>query len=247
MPSRRFDPVWAIGKPIAYAILRWFRWQCVGTEHIARDGPVILASNHISFADEAALMWLTNLRRRKPRFMAKADLWNVPVLRFFLRYEHQIPVDRSSPLAAGSFVSAVRMLKSGELVCLFPEGAISRDLEPAAAKTGVARLAASTGVPVTPVGLWGPQRVFPLGRKRYFRVGACMTMVVGEPIAVAEDDDPVEATDRIMGAIVDCVRTARAIYPQRPRRREDPWWVRGPESAVLQPTRRQVSSPAPGA
>ena len=90
---------------------------------------------------------------------------------------------------------------------------------------------------MTPVGLWGTHRVAPAGRRPSPRVGVAVTIVVGEPVAVSSSDDPVEATDRIMGAIASCVAEARRRYPQHPRRARDQWWFRPPETAVARPVR----------
>ena len=130
-----------------------------------RQGAVLLACNHISLLDPLIVLWLGECTRRKVRFLAMAELWKTPVLRFFLEHTHQIPVDRASAGALGSLESAATALRAGECVAVFPEGEISTDLELMPGKTGVARLAASTGVPVTPMGVWGSQRVHAKGRK----------------------------------------------------------------------------------
>jgi 1-acyl-sn-glycerol-3-phosphate acyltransferase len=127
---------------------------------------------------------------------------------------------------------------------VFPEGTISPDLEPMAARTGTARLAADSGVPVIPVGLWGAHRILHKGRKPRWRRGIAETVVVGDPVSVGPDEDVHSATDRIMQAIASCVARARAVYPQEPRPDEGDWWVRGPETAVARPTERRESSRA---
>ncbi len=98
-------------------------------------------------------------------------------------------------------------------------------------KTGAARLAAATGVAVTPVGLWGAQRILFKGRKPRWRQGIAETVVVGDPVRVGADDDIRVATDRIMAAIAGCVARARELYPQHPRPGEGDWWVRPPDTA----------------
>ena len=135
-------------------------------------------------------------------------------------------------------------LRAGECVCVFPEGTISTDLEPMPGKTGTARLAAMSGVRVTPVGLWGAHRILTKGRKPDWRTGVAETVVVGDPVHVAPDEDVYGATDRIMAAIAACVARARAVYPQRPEG-DDDWWVRAPETAVLRPVERRESEAEP--
>jgi hypothetical protein len=64
------------------------------------------------------------------------------------------------------------------------------------------------------------------------------TAVVGAPVRVRADEDVLDATDRIMGAIAGCVARAREIYPQRPGPGEDGWWQRPPETARVRPAKR---------
>src|SRR5204862_1498433 len=131
---------------------------------------------------------------REVRFLAMAELWKNRVLRFFLVGTKQIPVERASMGAVDSLQAAERALRDGECVCIFPEGVISDDLELMPGKTGVARLAAISGVPVMPVGLWGSQRTHAKGRKARLRPGTAPRIVVGVPVVVAPAADPVAAT-----------------------------------------------------
>jgi 1-acyl-sn-glycerol-3-phosphate acyltransferase len=237
--SDRVEPVYGLARAIAYPIRPLFHIRRVGSRRVPRRGSVLLASNHISLLDPLIVLWLGECTRRKVRFLAMAELWKNPVLRFFLEHTHQIPVERASVGALGSLESAASALREGECVAFFPEGEISTDLELLPGKTGVARLAASTGVPVMPMGIWGSQRVHAKGRTPRVPWGIALSIVVGPPIAVAADDNVFDATDRIMEAVAECVATARAIYPQRPGDHEDPWWVRSPASAVIRPTKRE--------
>ena len=233
------EPIWSIGRMIVYPICRLLRWRITGLERIPKSGPVILASNHISFLDPIAMLWLTDRRKRRVRFMAKAELWKVRVLRFFLVHTKMIPVSRSSAAAGASLSSAEKSLRDGECICIFPEGTISPDFEPMPAKTGVARIAADAGVPVTPVGIWGTHRLSSLKHPwPRLRLGIPVAVVVGEPVAIAPHDDPFDATDRIMTAVASCVADARRGYTQTPRCREGTWWIRGPETARARPTYR---------
>ena len=164
--------------------------------------------------------------------LAKRELFEKHAMGAVLRHAHQIPVARDTAEAAGSLDAAVAALAAGECVGVFPEGTISLDLEPMAGKTGTARLAAASGVPVTPVGLWGAQRILFKGRKPRWRWGVAESVVVGDPVPVAAGDDVREGTDRIMRAVAACVAQARARYPQRPRPGEGDWWVRGPDTVA---------------
>ncbi len=127
---RSRDPVWTLGRCIVYPLCRLVRWTIAGLDRIPADGPVVLASNHISFLDPMAMLWIGDRRRRKVRFMAKAELWKSRFCRFFLVHTGQIPVSRHSAAAGGSLGAAEQSLAAGECVCIYPEGTISRDLEP---------------------------------------------------------------------------------------------------------------------
>jgi 1-acyl-sn-glycerol-3-phosphate acyltransferase len=239
------EPAYGVARGMLFPVLHHaLRWTIEGAHRIPVRGPVILASNHVSYLDPFVLAYLADRRHRKVRFLAKAELFDRRLLAFALRQLRQIPVQRNTTAAADSLDAAVTALRSGECVCVFPEGTISLDLEPMAGKTGTARLAAASGVAVTPVGLWGAQRILFKGRKPDWRWGIAETVVVGDPVRVARSDDVYAATDRVMGAIAGCVGQARARYPQRPAGGDDGWWVRTPDTAVVRPVAGREVSPA---
>ena len=218
------------------------RWTIEGSHLVPTYGPAILASNHTSYLDPLVLEHLAHERHRKARFLAKAELFDKRGVGWVLQKGKQIPVERNTTTAADSLDAAVEALRAGECVCVFPEGTISLDLEPMSGKTGTARLAAASGVPVTPVGLWGAHRILFKGRKPRWRRGIAEAVVVGPPIRVAPDDDVYDATDRIMQGIAECVARARELYPQGPRSGEGDWWVREPSTAVVRPARRETAT-----
>ena len=213
-----------------------FCWTIEGVEHIPTEGPLILASNHTSYLDPLALAWVADARQRKVRFLAKAELFGSPGLGALLRATKQIPVKRGTSSAMQALDAALESLRGGECLAVFPEGTISLDLDPMPGKSGTARIAQATRVPVTPVGLWGAHRVMFKGRRPNPEPLVAEVAVVGEPITIAPDENVRDATDRIMDGICACVRRARAIYPQRPRA-GDEWWWRDPDTAVLRSCR----------
>jgi NTE family protein len=229
--------VYAIGRPIRLG----FTWRIAGLEHIPERGPVVLAPNHISMFDPLVVASVADLRGRRVRFMAMAELFRKPVPRWFLRSLGHIPVERKSDTARSSLTSALTTLGWGECLGIFPEGGISRDLEPRAGQTGVARLARWSRAPVVPIGLWGTQRVVAPGHPSSWRPRLPIHVSIGEPLLVADDEDVYEATDRIMTAICAEVGRARTGYPP-PRRGEDGWWVRAPGTARLR-SRRPPGAP----
>ena len=187
--------------------------------------------------DPLALAYLGLQRQRRVRFLAKEELFAKTGLGGILRGAHQIPVARGTAGAAGSLEAAEDALRAGECVAVFPEGTISLDLEPMVGKTGTARLAAATGAPIVPVGMWGLHRVMFKGRKPRWRTGIAEVVHVGPALAVDPDEDVLVATDRLMGAICDLVASARAAYPQQPTPSEGDWWVRAPATAVVRSCR----------
>jgi putative phosphoserine phosphatase / 1-acylglycerol-3-phosphate O-acyltransferase len=180
------------------------RFDIEGVSSIPASGGVILASNHRSYFDAFTLALVAAELNRPTRFLAKRELFDTAPFGWLLRAIGGIPVDRGSgsgePLRA-----AEAALRAGEVVVILPEGTIPRGevaLGPVLhGRTGVARLAAATGAPVVPVGLWGTERVWPRASKMPKVVGVHDVFVrVGQPIELPLDDARAN-TDRIMAAI----------------------------------------------
>lgn len=145
-----------------------FRPQADGLEHVPSEGPAILASNHLSYAD---WLFMPLTLPRRVSFVAKAEYFTSPGIKgwfqkHFFRGSGQIPIDRSGANAAeGALISAKQVLDRGELFGIYPEGTRSHDGRLYRGKTGVARLALETGVPVIPVAVIGTDVVAPPGKK----------------------------------------------------------------------------------
>ena len=139
-----------------------------GHEHVPREGGVILAPNHLSYADWAAMALFTHEAGRYPAFMIKAPVFKVKVIGPMMYKLGQLPVNRGLLDAALVLKDAERSLAAGEALIIYPEGTATRDpqLWPMTARTGAARLALTTGAPVIPVAHWGAQAVLPYGSKR---------------------------------------------------------------------------------
>jgi 1-acyl-sn-glycerol-3-phosphate acyltransferase len=227
------DPVYSVAKGVFTPWLRWgLHWTIEGAHRIPTSGPVVLASNHTSYLDPLTLAWVADGRGRHVRYLAKNELFEKRGLGPLLRAAHQIPVQRGRAEAGDALTAAVDALGRGECVGVFPEGTISQDLEPMAAKSGAARLARRAGVAITPVGLWGTHRILTKGRKPHWQWGIPQTAMVGEPIVLEPDEHVKHVTDRMMAAIVECVARAREIYPPLAARAgDDPWWWRDPQTA----------------
>jgi 1-acyl-sn-glycerol-3-phosphate acyltransferase len=145
-----------------------FRPQTEGAENIPEDGPAILASNHLSYAD---WLFMPLTLPRRVTFVAKAEYFTGTGLkgwlqRTFFSGSGQVPIDRSgADAAAGALLSAKKVLGEGGLFGIYPEGTRSHDGRLYRGKTGVARLALETRVPVVPVAVVGTDVVAPPGKK----------------------------------------------------------------------------------
>ena len=144
------------------------RCEFRGQENIPRRGGCIIAPNHISYADPFVVALFIHNTGRRPRYLGKAGLWKVPFVKQVLTGARQIPVYRATADASSALRAAVAAVNSGECVVVYPEGTITGDpdLWPMLAKTGVARLALTTGAPVIPVANWGAQEFLPYPQKR---------------------------------------------------------------------------------
>lgn len=190
-----------------------------GTENFPTDSGFIAAGNHMTNLDPLTFAHFLYDTARPPRILAKSSLWKVPVLRTVLDRTGMIPVQRNSAGAAASLADAVRQLQAGECVAVFPEGTLTRDpgLWPMAGKTGAARLALSSRVPVIPVAQWGPQLILPQYSKRLSLFPRKrVSMHAGPPVDLDDlYDRPldasvlVEATERIMAAITTLLEDIR--------------------------------------
>lgn len=168
--------------PLIRAVMRR-DWH--GQENIPREGGAIIAANHLSYADWAAMALFVHQSGRYPAFLIKSSAFDVTGLGGFLRACGQFPVKRGSADAALVLKAAERGLARGECVVIYPEGTASRDPQkwPMVARTGAARLALETGVPVIPLANWGAQEVLPYGSKK-LRVVPRRTvrMLAGPPV-----------------------------------------------------------------
>lgn len=199
-------------------------------EKIPATGGCIVVVNHLSHADPLLSAHFVYDHGRLPRYLAKSGLFRNRYLRGFLTAAGQIPVERLSASAAGAYDAAVTAIEAGECVVVYPEGTLTRDpdLWPMRGKSGAARLALATGVPVIPVGQWGAQHLLaPYSKKPDLFPRKEIVMKAADPVPLddlrAVEATPAvvqQATDRIMAAIVAVVEDIRG--EKAPAQRFDP-------------------------
>lgn len=136
-----------------------------GQENFPAAGGMILAANHLSYFDVLALSLFSDHAGRYPVFLAKSTLFDIKVLGPVIRKLGQLPVYRDQSDAALVLRDAEQGLRNGACVIFYPEATVTRDpaLWPMVGKSGAARLALATGVPVIPVAHWGAQNILPYG------------------------------------------------------------------------------------
>ena len=167
-----------------------------GVENIPREGGAVLSINHIGYLDFALAGTAALPAGRYVRFMAKKEIFDNKLAGPLMRGMHHICVDRSSGTA--SFVAALRALRSGEIIGIFPEGTISVSFEIKELKTGAVRLAMGAGVPVIPTIVWGSQRIWTKKVKRDLRRKKVpITVAFGAPLYFDKQSD-VEAGEKLL-------------------------------------------------
>jgi 1-acyl-sn-glycerol-3-phosphate acyltransferase len=214
--------------PVIRAALTLFRilgirFDLRGSENLPRSGGAVLASNHVSYLD---FMFVGlppyKVHRRLVRFMAKKAVFDHPVSGPLMRGMHHIPVDRKAGAAA--YEHALDSLRSGELVGVFPEQTISRSFVPRPLKSGAARLALESGVPLIPVVVWGGQRIWTSGHKPAFRRNVSVSVWIDKALPAVDGETPNELTDRLATRLRELVEEVLREYPDQPSAGEA-WWL----------------------
>jgi 1-acyl-sn-glycerol-3-phosphate acyltransferase len=181
-----------------------------GLENIPVVGGAVIAINHTGYIDFLPAALGAMHRKRRLRFMIKAELQEVAIMNFLIKHAQAIPVDRSA--GADAYAVAVERLRAGQIVAVYPEATISRSFELKEFKTGASRMALEAQVPIVPLIVWGAQRIWTkdhpknLGRKKI-----PITVAVGPPLA------PVGTVDGLMAelraAMTTLLQSVRQDYP----------------------------------
>ena len=208
------------------------RFDFKGVENIPRDGGAILAMNHVAYLDFALIGTAALPVKRYVRLMAKKEIFENKIAGPLMRGMHHISVDRSS--GSASFVAALRALKSGEIVGIFPEGTISVSFELKEFKSGAVRLAMGAGVPVVPAVIWGSQRIWTKKVKRDLKRNKYpISVTFGEPLYFTKADDVEEGEAQLRAAMAALLLDVQSHYPD------------SHEGARWAPVRLGGSAPAP--
>ena len=207
-----------IGEPFMRHMTRQ-EWR--GLEHVPAEGGCIIAPNHTSNFDPLAVAHFIVIgAKRAVHFLGKKEVVEMPVLGKLFQAAGQIPVHRGTTNAINAYKDAIDALNRGECIGIYPEGTTTKEPNnwPMIGKTGAARMALATGVPVIPIAQWGPEEVMPNNKGFAFRILPRKTMrvVAGPPVDLDDlrgrdvtSEVLAEATERIMRDITGLLEPLR--------------------------------------
>ncbi len=219
------EPWYDVARLVAIPPVKlWFNWRFEDLDRIPRTGPAIIAANRISYLDPFADGYAVMKAGRRPRFLAKEELFAIPVVGRVIRGAHQIPVKRGSGDPA-PLISASRGARGGRGRGDLPRG--NRHQEPRLSSRCRARPArcgcrSCRACPITPLATWGGQAVWQKSGKGSLKFGRPIWLKAGEPIDFSDRADEVddrealhEMTDELMSALTALVLDLRSRYPKR--------------------------------
>ena len=208
IPVVGIEPQKALLSFVRPELIPYARFDISGIDNIPASGPAIVVGNHRSYFDLMAMAVALAKRGRPVRFLGKKEVFDAPIVGQMAKAMGGIRVERGTgsdePLA-----EAAAALDAGELVALMPQGTIPRGpafFDPVLkGRWGAARLAAMTGSPIIPVGLWGTEQVWPRSERLpnllALRHPPTVTVTVGPPVAGLKGTSPDADTKKVMTAI----------------------------------------------
>ncbi|MEU8814453.1 lysophospholipid acyltransferase family protein [Actinoplanes sp. NPDC048796] len=215
--------------PVVATAKAWFRAldmkiQIDGAENIPSEGGAVLASNHVSYLDFIFCGLGAQPAKRLVRFMAKKSVFDHKISGPLMRGMRHIPVDRDA--GAASFREATQALKDGEVVGVFPEATISESFTVKELKSGAVRLARTAKVPLVPMVVWGPQRLWTKGHKKELgKRHVPIIIKIGEAIEMPKGVSPDALTATLKERLSALLDAAQRAYPDKPSGPEDRWWL----------------------
>jgi 1-acyl-sn-glycerol-3-phosphate acyltransferase len=183
-----------------------FRPKVKGLRRVPASGPLIIASNHLSFSDS---IFMPLVVPRKVTFLAKSEYFTSPGPKGLLKKLTfialgQVPVDRSGGRRSeAALITGLKVLAEGKCLGIYPEGTRSPDGRLYKGRTGIARLAIESGAPIIPVAMFNTEKIQPTGTvvPKVMRV----KMIFGEPMYFEGDSTDLQylrdVTDQIMSRI----------------------------------------------
>jgi 1-acyl-sn-glycerol-3-phosphate acyltransferase len=217
-----YPPVIACAKTMFRALD--LKIQIDGAEHIPHEGGAVLASNHVSYLDFIFCGLAAQPAGRLVRFMAKKAVFDHRVSGPLMRGMRHIPVDRDA--GAASFRAAATALKEGEVVGVFPEATISESFTVKELKSGAARLARTGKVPLIPIVVWGPHRLWTKGHpKQLTKRHVPVLIKVGEAIEIDKGVHPDAVTVTLQERLTALLDAVQRAYPEKPASDEERWWL----------------------
>lgn len=205
------------------ALMKLTEQHWSGMENLPPVGGYIAVANHVTNADPFTFAHFLIDQNVPVKMLAKSELFKIPVFKWIIAGAGMIPVYRGTSRAGDSLAAAKEALARGEVIGIFPEGTLSQDPDgwPMAGKTGAARLALETGVPVIPIAQWGAHRVMPAHTSRLTGLKRQrVDVVAGKPIDFSDlAGQPITgavlrvATDRIIDELRRMVGEIRGETP----------------------------------
>ena len=208
------DPVY---RPVVHIFKGFWKYLDLrfiihGEANVPRTGSAILSMNHIGYLDFALAGTALLPAGRLARFMAKREIFDNPIAGPLMRGMKHISVDRNN--GAPSFVEALKTLRQGEIVGVFPEATISQSFELKTMKSGVIRLAMESGAPVLPTIIWGSQRIWSKKLPRDFQRRSIPIIIsIGAPLYFSPDENPDHALNRLKSRMAELLDSAQQEYP----------------------------------
>ena len=172
---------WLVCSTVRLGLRIWNRFQIHNPENVPSEGGCIIASNHVSYIDPPAVA--VGIKHRVVHFMARDTLFVKPLANWFLTHVAVLPMDRTKG-DLGALRKGISLLKSGQVLGLFPEGTRTPTGEIQKAKGGIGFLISKAGVPVVPAYVDGSFQAFPKGASRIKR--GRVRVFYGKPIDPAE-------------------------------------------------------------